>query len=58
MDESVARFACNPANYPFLGYLTVPESALTNVPENIKKLQGKDGRFAQLLHQYFENREV
>ncbi len=55
LDESMAQFACNPVNYPFLGYLTVPESALTNVPENIKKLQGRDGRFAKLLHQYFES---
>jgi Leucine-rich repeat (LRR) protein len=57
MDESVAQFMCNPANYPFLSSLTVPESALTNIPENIKKLQGKDGRFAKLLHEYFESRE-
>ncbi len=57
MDESVARFACNPANYPFLRYLTVPQSSLANVPENIRKLQGKDGRFAKLLHQHFESSE-
>ena len=55
MDENVARFASHPVNYPFLGYLTVPESSLVNVPENIRKLQGKDGRFAKLLHQHFES---
>jgi Leucine-rich repeat (LRR) protein len=57
MDESVARFVCNPANYPALHYLAVPMASLANVPENIRKLQGKDGRFVKLLHQYFESNE-
>lgn len=55
MEESVAIFASNPANYPFLGYLSLPSNSIADVPESIRKLQGKDGRFAKLLHQHFES---
>lgn len=55
MEESVAIFASNPANYPFLGYLSLPSNSIADVPESIRKLQGRDGRFAKLLHEHFKS---